>query len=186
MDGDAIPTTGMSSAVVVSLPASITSGSQCVVELSPYASASTVSAELAAAQRAEGGNLAAMPALQESVDVLAAHASRAERFLPVLVGGLGGLLATITNALRSSSFAAYRLSGTRRSDLLVLVWLELALLAGLYMFSAIAAIAVLLGRTAEAFVGTLWVEVGALAWVAVGTLSWAAAGRNPTRLAKDR
>jgi hypothetical protein len=186
VDGSAIPTTGMSSAVTVALPSTVTSGDQCVVELSSHASAAAVSAELTAALSSAGGALAARPALRESVDVLSAHAHRAERILPMVVGGLGGLFVAVINALRSSAFAAYRLSGTRRAELLTLVWLEDALLAGLYACGGVAATVVLLGLTVEARAGVLWIGVGALTWVAVGTLGWAAAGRNPIRMAKDR
>ncbi len=172
--------------MTVALPPSVTSAELCVVELSDHARASVVSPELTAAVSSVGGPLAAQPALQEAVDVLAAHETRPERLLPVLIGVLGGIFAAIVNALRSSAFAAYRLSGTRRVDLLTMVWMEQALLAGLYASSGTTAAVILLGPTVPARACVLWLGVGAFAWLAGASLSWASAGRNPTHLAKDR
>lgn len=180
--GGGVPMSGMDSAVAVSLAPGVEAGPYCLVDLMDRARVGDVATELVAALRSDSADLVASPALRESVDVLDLHARRVERFAPVVLGAFGAACTFLVNWLRSSAFAAYRLSGTRREELLLLVVLEQVLVAGLYATSGVLAVFVMGGPPATG----PWVVVGALVWVALAPVSWLAAGRNPFRMAKDR
>lgn len=186
VDDSGVPTTGMDSAVTVALPPAVVSGDECVVLLVPWARTQEVAAEAAATLRAEGGPVSAYAALREPVDVISRHTDRPERLLPVLAGLVGAVLTAIVTATRSSQLAAYRLSGTSCTQLLVLLWLEGALLAGLFAASGVLAAILLLGIGPSAAAGAVWILAGATVWVGLGSLAWPSAVRNPIHLAKDR
>lgn len=180
--GGGVPTSGMESAVTVGLAPEVRSGPHCLVELVPLARVRDVASELVLALRSDSRDLVAHHALQEPADLLDMHARRVVRFLPVVLGALGGVCALLVNWLRSSAFAAYRLSGTRRGEVFLLVVLEQSVVAGVFATSGVLAVVVTGGPPATG----LWILIGALVWVATAPLSWLAAGRNPFRMAKDR
>ncbi|MGP7960611.1 hypothetical protein ACTVCO_07330 [Sanguibacter sp. A247] len=180
--GGGVPTSGMDSAVAVGLAPDVVTGPYCLVELVDRARVGDVAPELVAALRSNSHELVAGPALRESIDVLDMHARRVERFIPVVLGVFGAACTLLVNWLRSSAFAAYRLSGTRRGELLLLVMLEQVVAAGLYATSGVLAVLVLGGPPAAG----PWLLIGAFVWVASAPVSWLAAGRNPFRMAKDR
>ena len=136
---------------------------------------------------ARGATLRATPVLGDAVDVVAMHLNRTERFLPLMLGIIGGVITAVLAFMRSAELATYRLAGTSRRSLGILLTLESAILAGVFL-AASALAQVVLGSSLVAPVATgLWSLVGAFAWVATGALLAAPLlRRRPSDMAKDR
>ena len=178
-----VPETGMASAVVV--PLTSPTGPRCVVQLSPWADP-TMGAETLAALVATGGPLTAHAVLTETTDTLAGHRDRPERLLPLAAGAAGALITALLTATRAGGFAGYRLSGTSRRDLLRLLALEQAHLAGAFATSGTLATVVLLGWSPAAAAGAAWILAGALTWYILAAVGWPIVLRNPFDLGKER
>lgn len=183
-DGAGLGGTGT---VFVAADRSITTGSTCSVVLTPFADASAAAPVVAAALDVRDNPVLVTAELQETTDVVALFLARIERFLPLLLGALGGLTVAVVGSLRSSELAAYRLSGTSPRSLGVLLALEQALIAGVFVVASTAATLVLSGQALAPAAGVLWSVAGGLVWLVVGNLvSLPVLRRRPSDMAKDR
>jgi len=175
------------SALAIPLGATTTSGSYCVVVLDPYLPLTDARTLVLADLQMAGEPLAATSPYKETVDVVALHLSRTERFLPAGIAVLAGFSVLGLSRLRSSELAAYRLSGTSRRSLATILLLEQAILAGFYLTSATAAALVLGPLLRDPAVPILWAVVGALGWtVCAGSAASITVLRRASDLAKDR
>lgn len=162
-------------------------GTSCRVQLTRTAEEDRILPALLGALEARGATLRANAVLGESVDVVAMHLDRTERFLPLVLGVIGGAITAVLAFMRSAELATYRLAGTSRRSLGILLALESAILAGVFLASSALA-QILLGGSLVAPLATgLWSLIGAFAWVATGALLAAPLlRRRPSDMAKDR
>ncbi|ACZ23255.1 hypothetical protein Sked_33600 [Sanguibacter keddieii DSM 10542] len=174
-------------ALGVPLDPTTTTGDHCVVVLDPYLPVQESRQVVLSELQLVGEPLVATSPYSETVDVVARHLARTERFLPGAVAVLAGFTALALSRLRSSELAAYRLSGTSRRSLATMLLLEQMIVAGFFVTSGTTAALVLGTHLRDPAVPVLWAVVGGLAWVVcAGTAASAAVLRRASDLAKDR
>jgi len=120
----------VNSAVSVPLPATITANSQCVIEMDWRATPRDVSTAISSLT-VNGGNVAAVAAYRESPSAVAAFIERPERWLPVLLGVIGGLATSLAVRSRRGELAAYLYGGASPRALAKLITFECTLIGGL-------------------------------------------------------
>lgn len=175
------------SALGVPLAPRTTVGDHCVVVLDPYLPVQESRQLVLSELQLTGEPLVASSPYSETVDVVALHLGRTERYVPAAVAVLAGFTALALSRLRSSELAAYRLSGTSRRSLATMLLLEQMIVAGFFVMSATTATLVLGTHLRDPAVPVLWAVVGGLAWVACGGLAASVAVlRQASDLAKDR
>lgn len=152
----------LNQAIAVAAPPTVDTIERCIAVLSTGADAGTMIPILAAQLVVNGTAPTGVTILDEPLDRIDTFHQRLTRWIPLLVGILGGLATAAIAATRSNEFASYRISGTSRRSLFLIYGLEASLLAGTMATSgALAAIAV-----------SAWVvDVGA---IALSTLAAAA------------
>jgi len=159
----------------------------CRVELARFADASRMTPVLLGSVQASGAAVRAEPLLDETADRVELHLTRVDRHLPLLLGALGGLVTAVLALLRTSELATYRLAGTSRRSLGVILALEAALLGGIFATASTAATIVLRGELLSPLASALGGLAGASAWVLVASvLSVPVLRRRPNDMAKDR
>lgn len=175
-------------AIIERLPPEAQTTEQCVVELDRFAKVHDVIPALAASLRSTGGDFSATVVLNETYDTVTAYLERPSRFLPVLAGLIGALLASVMLVMRSSELAAYRLSGTSRAALAQLLMLEQLLTSGVLV--ALGSVGLLLCGLAGRLPPLddfLWIWLAGVSWVvAFGVPALIGTRRNPADLARDR
>lgn len=167
---EGIPT---NSAVVFPLPAGTSSGPVCIVSLTRFHDPKAVAPTLAAALETQGGPIMGDPELPLTSDPVHDWNTRPGQYLPLVLGILGGLLTSTVTWTRSSELAAYRLSGTSRRSIGILVTLESLFPAGSYLLSAAAALsaATIVGAHILSPTEQMnWVLAGAVGWSTVGAV----------------
>ncbi|MFN8052965.1 MAG: hypothetical protein U0Q22_16080 [Acidimicrobiales bacterium] len=142
----------LNTSLVVPLDRAVAWGPMCVVEVRSMRRPSEAASRLLAAIDTDGSSIAASTTTAPG-DPVADYLRRVERFFPLVVGAVLAALVSITAVRRGPELAAYRLSGTPTTALLVLLQLETLLLAGCMWAAAAAAIAV--GRPSTADVAPL-------------------------------
>jgi hypothetical protein len=175
------------SSLVFALDSATVTGPLCIAVLNPLEQDRREGPRLAAALHASGGSLAARSVLQESVDIVASFEGRPTRFLGLASGFLGAISTTVMLWARSSELATYRVSGTSRRSLFVLLATQHALLAGCFVTSAAIAIAFAEHDLVSVAETVLLSLCGAALWVIAGAVGAVrpVASRVLT-LAKDR
>lgn len=179
------------SAILVGLGPEVTTGPSCRVVLNPFGHASEAVPRVVAALKSTGAEpIAANSPFQDNIDPVKEFLARSSRYLPLLLGTLGGFAAAVIDRVRLSEFAAYRLSGTSGRSLAVLILLEQLLLCGAVVAAtSLAALVVVAVSGYPASVPAVvlsGVAAGAV-WVVVATLlTLDVPLRRPTDLAKDR
>lgn len=185
------PSIGMeglsTSAMFVPLGPDVTSGPTCMVVLDRYANLQDSRAVLAASIDIDGGAGRADALLTETADLVQTYLNRSDRFLPMLLGVIGGLAVAGIAGLRSSELAAYRLSGTSPRSMAMLLGIEQALVAGLFVCSSALTVAILRGEIISAPAVLGWSLLAAMVWLTVGNLATLPILRKrPSDMAKDR
>lgn len=177
----------VNSVLSVPLDVDTSTGVYCVVVFDPLIPPSTALEIVVADLQVIGDPLYTSSPFVESVDVVSTYLTRPERFLPVGIALSAGFSTFAMSGFRSSEFAAYRLSGTTRRSLMIIVMLEQAMIAGFYLSSATASSLALGTRLTDPSVPVLWAVVGALAWtLSAGSAAAASSLRRASDLAKDR
>lgn len=172
----------------LSLPMPPTSAvPSCLAELVPGTPVGAASAVLLAALDTQGGSFFARPHSVVSSSAEVAFLNRPDRHLPLLLGGVLGLVAYLARRLRSGEVAAYRLSGTGDGDFLFLALIEDSLavfamvMAGFWTLQVADLPGSLMGA---ALVGLL--SAGAC-WITISTIGSIQLSRaNALSLAKDQ
>ncbi|MBD7949317.1 MULTISPECIES: hypothetical protein [Oerskovia] len=183
-DGAGLGGTG---AVFVAADRSIATSATCSVVLTPFADASAAAPVIAAALDVQDNPVLVSTELRETTDVVALFLTRIERFLPLLLGAIGGLTVAVVGSLRSSELAAYRLSGTSPRSLGVLLALEQSLVAGTFVTASAATTLLLAGQALAPAASVLWTIAGGLVWLVVGNIvALPVLRRRPSDMAKDR
>ncbi|QIK84519.1 hypothetical protein [Sanguibacter sp. HDW7] len=160
---------------------------ECRVAMSRFVDVERMLPILTGSLRTVGAETVVEPMLRETTDVVALHAGRVDRLLPVLLGVLGGLVTAVLALLRSAELATYRLAGTSRRSLGLLLGFEASLLGGVFLASSALAILALRGELVAPLASGAWALAGACAWVAVASLLTAPLlRRRPSDMAKDR
>lgn len=161
--------------------------SSCRVVLTRFADVEQTLPVLTGATRGFERGITVDRALRETSDVVAIHLDRVDQFLPLLLGVLGGLVTAILVWLRSAELATYRLAGMSPRSFGMLLGIEAALLAGVFLASSALAAFVLRDQLLAPLASTMWAMAGACAWVAVAALlSAPLLRRRPSDMAKDR
>jgi hypothetical protein len=175
-------------AIIERLEPDVESTDLCVVELDRFARVQDMIPMLESALSASGGELVGNPALNETYDTVAAYLERPTRFLPILAGLVGALLASVVLVMRSSELASYRLSGTSRAALAQLLMLEQLLTAGVLVgFSSLGLVICGLAGRMPPIDDFFWSWLGGLSWaVTFGVAAIVSTHRNPADLARDR
>jgi hypothetical protein len=185
------------STLLVGLPPSTTNGPSCRIVVDGHSDPAEVLPRLAAAVQVSGTSpLTANTPYQETVNPVTTYLERSSRYLPLLIGILGGFAAAVINRVRLSELAAYRLSGTSSRTLALLLALEQFLLAGTLTAAASLVATLLTGTPSIPGLGTYPVSISAVtlaaltagaAWILTATLLTIDIPlRQPTDLAKDR
>lgn len=174
-------------AVFRTLDPAVQSAERCMVVLDPRAVAAEVAPVLASSINATGAPVRANVVLTETTSITDIYLHRVERFLPLLLGILGGLVVTVLIRVRSSELATYRLAGSSPRSMAVLLGLEATLLAGAFLAASSLAILVLTEPLTSPAATMLWSWSGAGVWLLVALAGAAPMlRRTPSDMAKDR
>ncbi len=154
-------------AVSIPLRTSDRASPSCTVILNPNSVPGASIARLQAELSAAGGAIVGHQVSADTIDPIAAHLSRADRYLPLLLGLIGGTAQALINRTRQHELAAYRYSGTSRTSLSALLTLEASLIASIAGLSF----------ALTALVGAVRAPISAADVLALATLtcSWIAA-----------
>lgn len=126
-------------AVAVRIPDSVTTVDRCIVIAEPGAALPIVATTALGALEVSGSSPVATPVLAQPLDATEQYLQRPTRWAPLALGIIAGLATVGLGATRLSEFAAYRLSGTRRRELAVILGLEAVALSGIAALSSTAA-----------------------------------------------
>lgn len=175
------------SAVAVRLDPRIDRTQLCVAVLDARYDPSAALPTLMATLTASGGSLAGSDAAARQFDPLSDYRHRTGRFVPLACGLMLCFFSVATLRFRSAEIAVYRLSGTRRADMLLIACLEQVVLSAVFATAAIGGALLLAGSLTSAYAFTLQAVQATLIWMAVFPLlaCWLLLG-NPTDLAKER
>jgi hypothetical protein len=159
---------------------------ECLVVANRLVAVSELAADLTAALDVRGGSVVASGAGMDAGDLAVEFAGRSERWLSLVVGGAGGLLAAMVNRFRASEIAVYLLAGTSRADLMRLLVIEQLVIAGLYLVTTSASMILLHEAYVAPVAQVLWGLTGAIAWFVVAVFaSLPVALRNPVTRPRD-
>ncbi|KRC62313.1 hypothetical protein ASE14_00195 [Agromyces sp. Root81] len=176
----------LGSAVAVPLTPNETRVQSCVVTLDRFADTEAATARLSSSLSATGGTLAGTTEFAENVDPVEAFVNRPDRYLPVGLGMICGLVGLGMNRFRSSDIASYRFSGTTVRSMFLLLFFEQALLAGCFAAAGSLALLLVSGYFAAPAAQVPWVVAGAFAWLFVATGNLLLSRGDPSSLSKDR
>jgi hypothetical protein len=177
---------GTDVAVTLALPPTVHTTATCLVKLAPTAQPQQVGQRLVTEVDASGGPLSATTSFTEPQNPITVFAGRADRYVPVALGVLGGILSAVVARRRAGEWAAYRMSGTGPRSMAMIIALESAAQAGVMLLSSVIAAAALYSKIIGPFSDVALAVAGASAWVAVSVAATADLSfRRPTDLAKD-
>lgn len=175
------------SAVVVRLDPRVEVAGLCVAVLDPRVSPPTILPALAASVHSSGAPVLARVAAVAQVDPIADYRDRPRRLIPLACAALLCLWATALLRFRASEIAAYRLSGTSKPDMMLILALEQVVLAGVFSSAALASIVITRSQLVSARAVMLWTLTGVCLWLgAFPVLAIKSAYGKATELAKDR
>ncbi len=173
--------------VVTLLPPRVSSSPNCYVVFSQFADAQNEALVASARLRVTGGSVGATRFFVDASNPIAAYHNRATRFLPWLLGFVGGLITGVLTRSRIGELAAYRLSGTSTRSLWVLMLFEQLTLAGAFVASALLGALIVSKYFYSALPFGANILLAASTWIIVAVAtSIDIALRAPTSLAKDR
>ncbi|MGO4536738.1 hypothetical protein [Leifsonia sp. 2MCAF36] len=158
---EGIPT---NAAIVLPLAADSSSGSQCVVELARFQNSRIDIPTLASQLDVRGGSIVGRVQLRLTTDPVAEWANRPGQFVGVAGGAIGGLLASLLVWTRSSEVATYRLSGTNRRSLALLLTIESLLASGVFAFSGALAVWTVRSSSVSTPEVLYWLFAGSASW----------------------
>jgi len=181
---EGVPT---NSAVVVPLSPSTDSSPYCLVELRRYQEVDEDVEVLGSRLQVTGGAITGLPRLRLTTDPVLDWRTRPGQVLPLALGAAGGLLTLVLIGRRSHELAAYRLSGTSRRSLALLLTLEGTLIAGVFVLSGALAAFAFGGRLISVPESLAWTLAGGAAWSMVTLIGIGKAIlTSPAALAKPR
>ncbi|WP_137767667.1 hypothetical protein [Curtobacterium sp. SGAir0471] len=128
--------------LILSLSPDVEVVPSCIIQLGQFEVAQDRIPELLAQLRVTNSPLLGRAILMQQFDLVEQYRASALQFVPLTLGLIGGVAAALVNAARSREFATYRLSGTSRTSLLVILLVEeimlgLTLTAGASMATAV-------------------------------------------------
>jgi hypothetical protein len=123
-------TIGTDASVVAPLQPDDLSGDQCLVVLDPRFDVREVQLVFGAQLAVQGGGIAPIVENAPAVHPVTRFDHRITEHLPILMGLVGGLVCALAFRFRTSEIATYRLSGTGRRSLLLVLGFEISLIAG--------------------------------------------------------
>lgn len=177
----------VNSTLVLPLEATTATGDTCIAVLDPTVNAEELMPLLHSRLNILDNPIRASEQLERNLDPLSIYLDRPTRFLPLLLAAVGALTAAVLNQLRASEFAAYRMSGTTRRSLALIVFLEQGLITGLGLTSALATTLVVRDQLLSPLSTACWAFAAfGLWWILAITLTIPILLRRPSRLAKDR
>ncbi|SEA42413.1 hypothetical protein [Leifsonia sp. 21MFCrub1.1] len=181
---EGIPTNG---SILVPLASHVGTAEACIVVLhrgvDPKEAGPLISAQL----DVSGGAVSAIPSLQLTSDPLHEWTERPGQWVILLCAGVGGLTSALFAFARSSELAAYRMSGTSRSSLALILLGEEALRGGLFAAAAAGATCVVAPQLLSVPEAALWACAGASLWCVVASIGIGRALAVPVlALARDR
>lgn len=126
----------VNSAIAIPLGVDVVDDPRCVIEMKWNADGDDL--QLALNQlHVQGGPIIAVPVFAETTSLIGGFLARSERWLPILVGCLGGLATSLAIRTRRTELAAYVFAGATRSAVATLVSLECILIGGVAAFGGV-------------------------------------------------
>lgn len=171
--------------VVTGLPPQIRDAETCLVVLEPRADPVALVPRIEAGMTVHGASVHARPTMQETTSLLRAYRDRLTRLMPFGVGLIGAGIAFLIARARAREYAAYRLTGASRIDVLTLTVLEQGAVALAGLLAGLSAAAI----SASAFPGYSTVAALLVTQTATWTVATTAATlpfalANPARLTR--
>lgn len=178
----------LNGAVVVPLAPQDRWVAACVVSAWPGADLAVLAASAASAVRTRGGTApAVLFADRDPEDHVRAYVSRATPTVVVGIGLLAGLLLAVLVRTRRAEFGVYRLAGTTRRELAVIITAECALTAGTFALSGLLGAVATTGWSETTASEAVVLVVAALVAFAAGSiLGLLQIFGDPTRMLADR
>jgi len=161
----------LNSSLIVPLSMTDATAPRCVVEFDPWTNASSKADAVLASLSSSGPLLVSETAGSSlSVDPVTQYEDRQLRWLWVIASALGVVVALILNRLRSGELATYRLSGTSKRDLCLLLVIEQCFAGGALVCSGLVTLMVVQHQVISIepialrlyASGSLWVAASAL------------------------
>jgi hypothetical protein len=175
------------SAIVTGFQASENVVDKCIVVLDQQQDASQAASTSLAQLDVKDHHVVATLVLQDVVDPVEQYLNRPSRFVPMGIGALLGGIIALTTFLRSSELATYRMSGTSRASLTLLLFFEACCCVGVYWAaSGIATLFIVDRGLIQASVVADHLSVASLTIALATTAAIATLRRSPIALAKDR
>lgn len=160
---------------------------QCVVVLDAFTRAARVMPSKIAQTDVVGNAIVAQEVMAPTSDPVGSYINRPGRWLFAALGVFGGLVTGIISRARASELAGYRLSGTSRSSLFLLLALEALCVAGVTVAASSVAGLVLAPWLFTPLTAVTGGIACATTWMLVSCATTVdLALRKPTELAKDR
>lgn len=164
---EGVPTNG---AVVLPLSPLDRTVPSCIAVLDRFTDVHGLASVLAAELSVSGGDVAAVRQLVPTSDPAREWCDRPGQFAWLAVGFVVGVVVSLLTWTRSSEIAAYRLSGTSRIQLVVLIGFEVAIVAAVFMVSAVASLCVVTDGSRPDTANLLWSIAGAASLIVVSSV----------------
>ena len=178
---------GTNSAITVALPPSVQNGTSCIIRVSELADVRAVASRVIPEIRSVGGALAMTYRFSEPRDPVQVFLARPDRFLPLLLAIAGAIVVGFLNRLRTSEWAAYRMSGTSPRTVILIQGFENIAIAGCFATASGLTSAALCEYFVSPASTVLMGLAAAVGWVFVASvIGTDVALRRPSDLAKDR
>lgn len=186
--GATVPTgLDLDAALAVPLDASRTWVPECIVWLTPFASATERLPLIQAGLVTRNGLPLSTLTVQSPLDAAIEFSGRSTRHVIPIAGLVLGLTSALLRRVRGSEIAAYRMSGTTRLGMLLLVVTEEAIVAATFVASFAIAIGAIGLEPQRALAALFAAWAGASAWLAAfGLAVTPTILTSPITLAKDR
>lgn len=177
---------GTNNAVAVAIPPEQDWVPACVIVLDDLADPDAVVPRLTASLISRGGALAAVEEFRSPTSPIETYRRSPAALLPYLLGFAGGAAGAVIMFARSSEWAVYRLSGTSRRSLVVLMTMEQVLCALVFLGGSAVTTLGLTGALVSATATLLSAAAGAAIWCGVAfTGACFLSLRSPLAMAKE-
>lgn len=174
-------------AVAVEMSAAQRWTSQCLAVVDPRYDTQEALTLLGSSLDVENGSLLSHSYVTSQYDAIAAYLDRQGRWFAVIVGAVLAVIGAIGSRFRNSEIAAYRLTGTSRTDMLFILTLEQAILAGVFLLIGTIDVVAIQHELVSPRSHILQMAEAACVWIALyPVLALTSVLQDPVRQAKDR
>jgi len=174
-------------AVAVEMSPAQRSAPQCLAVIDPRYDTQEALTVMGSSLDVENGPLVSHSYVASQYDAIAAYLDRQGRWFALIVGVALAVIGAIGTRFRNSEIASYRLTGTSRTDMLFILTLEQAILAGVFLLIGTIDVVAIQRELVSPRSHVIQLLEGACVWIALyPVLALPSVLQDPIRQAKDR